>query len=287
MKLEPEETMPENKKPTRKVPARVKRENGSVVDLKEFKKSKPELSAAYRALLRETGEELEELAVTLFERAVRLAMAGRWKRWSDSMPEGTEAYIDESMLRESGDEAVALLLDAQAKMLEVATAFVKKKDAGKEPRGRAKRSRSADARTESPDDHVAYDDPRGDNLDLVAAGIKTARTDHTSRPMARARREIDLKLSFTPADYGRMCHGFQPSAMEDRWFIYEEEGVFYFHRSWSGRCIFTVRFEKRGARYVTAEAWASAEDGPQDDDTAKKTIREVIDRVLLGKGSWT
>lgn len=279
--------MPDNIKPPRKAPMRVKRANGSVVDLKEFKKSKPELSAAYRALLRETGEELEELAVTLFERAVRLAMAGKWKRWSDSMPEGTEAYIDESMLRESGDAAVTLLLDAQAKMLEIAAAFVKKKGAGKEPRGRAKRSKPSDARTESPGDHVAYDDPRGDNLDLVASGIKTVRSDHTSRPMARARRAIDLRLSFTPADYSRMCHGFQPSAMEDRWFIYEEGGVFYFHRSWSGRCIFTVRFEKRGVRYVSAETWASAEDGPQDDDTAKKTIREVIDRALLGKESWT
>jgi hypothetical protein len=40
----------------------------------------------------------------------------------------------------------------------------------------------------------------------------------------------------------------------------------YLHRSWTGFCIYMVRFEEQDGRFVVAEAWAN-----QDD-----TIREIV-----------
>jgi hypothetical protein len=42
--------------------------------------------------------------------------------------------------------------------------------------------------------------------------------------------------------------------MEDRWFIYYEEPWLFIHRSWTGHCIFHVRFEQVGDEFVVAEA---------------------------------
>ena len=48
--------------------------------------------------------------------------------------------------------------------------------------------------------------------------------------------------------------GVIPEMMEDKWFIFLEEDVLYFHRSWTGFCIYQVRMKKEGAEYRVVEA---------------------------------
>ena len=33
--------------------------------------------------------------------------------------------------------------------------------------------------------------------------------------------------------------------MEDKWFIFMENGILYFHRSWTGVCIYQVHFDEQ------------------------------------------
>jgi hypothetical protein len=45
--------------------------------------------------------------------------------------------------------------------------------------------------------------------------------------------------------------------MEDKWFIYHDSGWVYFHRSWTGFCIYKLRFEQVGDQFVVREAWVT------------------------------
>lgn len=47
--------------------------------------------------------------------------------------------------------------------------------------------------------------------------------------------------------------GFRPLSMDDRWLIYEVDDVLYFHRSWTGFCVYEVHFAHDDGGYVSTE----------------------------------
>ena len=47
----------------------------------------------------------------------------------------------------------------------------------------------------------------------------------------------------SPVEFRQIGHGFVPQAMEEKWFIYAQENHVYFHRSWTGYCIYVADFE--------------------------------------------
>lgn len=54
---------------------------------------------------------------------------------------------------------------------------------------------------------------------------------------------IRVDRPFSPAEMEKIKAGFRPDSMDDHWFIYYEKERLYIHRSWSGNCIYVVRFE--------------------------------------------
>ena len=54
-----------------------------------------------------------------------------------------------------------------------------------------------------------------------------------------------------------MRFGHIPEDMDDKWFIFFEKGWLYFHRSWTGACIYGVRLDgsPNGVRVI--DCWAS------------------------------
>ena len=44
-------------------------------------------------------------------------------------------------------------------------------------------------------------------------------------------------------DFARAIRGLVPTEMEEKWFIFYEDGVLHCHRSWTGICIFRVHFK--------------------------------------------
>jgi 8-oxo-dGTP diphosphatase len=55
--------------------------------------------------------------------------------------------------------------------------------------------------------------------------------------------------TFSREEFARIQHGVVPQEMEDKWFIYTEGLTTYFHRSWTGVCVFQVQFEPCEAGY--------------------------------------
>ena len=76
--------------------------------------------------------------------------------------------------------------------------------------------------------------------------------------------------------------------MDDKWFIFMEDMQLNFHRSWTGHCIYQIRFEKRDAEYVIVEAWVNRdqEEYRSDDDNYDIALLSfLIDNFLLGRNT--
>lgn len=83
-----------------------------------------------------------------------------------------------------------------------------------------------------------------------------------------------------------MVRGFVPKEMEDRWFIFYEEGWLYFHRSWTGFCVYALRLESVPAGVRVAESWVSrdpAEYTCTDLDEDRETVAVLIRNLLLDR----
>ena len=72
------------------------------------------------------------------------------------------------------------------------------------------------------------------------------RKDWNTRPMPASRATILIPDStghaFSDADMANLRCGLLPAEMEDKWFVYFEDGVLHLHRSWTGNFIYRVKF---------------------------------------------
>jgi hypothetical protein len=96
--------------------------------------------------------------------------------------------------------------------------------------------------------------------------------------------------SYSAEEYAAIVRGLVPREMEDKWFIYEDRGAVYFHRSWTGACIFRVRFEAAKGRYRVAEVLVSRDpeqyaggQTERDEQYEPRLLRFLIDNLLLGR----
>jgi hypothetical protein len=119
----------------------------------------------------------------------------------------------------------------------------------------------------------------------------------TWEPLAFERR-------FTAAEYERLAMGYPPGDMDDHWFIYLEGDTLYFHRNWTGLCMYRLRLRADKDEYVATDfcvaqypappeppprfpvlarlmaRWRKPPPKPWDHS---EVLNEVIDIVLLGK----
>lgn len=86
---------------------------------------------------------------------------------------------------------------------------------------------------------------------MAATGSSRKRLD----PPAE-REDLKFQAFFTDADAKQMMQGFIPKQMEDKWFIYFEDGWLWFRRIWTGVAIYALRLDgsPRGVRVT--ESWA-------------------------------
>jgi hypothetical protein len=85
-----------------------------------------------------------------------------------------------------------------------------------------------------------------------------------------------MQQTFTEAEYKHISNGFIPEAMEDKWFIFLEGDVLYFHRSWTGSCVYQLRLQKEGVQYTIVEALVS-----RDPNEYSGTEAEYDQRMLI------
>ncbi|MCJ1382908.1 hypothetical protein MMC17_006021 [Xylographa soralifera] len=106
------------------------------------------------------------------------------------------------------------------------------------------------------------------------------------------------KVHIEPSQLAKLLNGFLPCEMEDKWFVYTDgpdpDGhiIVHFHRSWTGKKVAELAIETGGgsgedvpdrSTQMTGITWESSKEkiqGGQDEQTAKRTVREVCRWVL-------
>ncbi|MEH2215628.1 MAG: hypothetical protein V7K72_00570 [Nostoc sp.] len=86
------------------------------------------------------------------------------------------------------------------------------------------------------------------------------RDDWKTEPMPSESTKIALEKLYSQEEFDRITAGVIPEQMEDKWFIFYEAPWIYLHRSWTGFCIFKVRFEVVGDSVKIAEVQVRNED---------------------------
>lgn len=107
------------------------------------------------------------------------------------------------------------------------------------------------------------------------------------KALPRQRARLDLALSLTASQFETMKQGVIPQEMEDRWFIFFEDGWLNLHRSWTGFCIFRIKIERVKGNFLTTEAWVNRnkkqfECEPSEEAGMVKTIIKDLFRIDCG-----
>lgn len=70
--------------------------------------------------------------------------------------------------------------------------------------------------------------------------------DWKTKPMPPRREPFPLEMDLTAEELERLRQGHVPREMEDKWFRYFADGVFYIFRSWTGFCIYEIPVSPEG-----------------------------------------
>ncbi|EGP45933.1 hypothetical protein [Achromobacter insuavis] len=102
-------------------------------------------------------------------------------------------------------------------------------------------------------------------------------------PAPKKRATLPFDATYTADQYARLRQGRIPQEMEDKWFIYLDDGVLRFHRSWTGIWIYALRLEAAGDQWRAHDAWVNREAdqyGCTDLDTDRKLLARLVDGLL-------
>ena len=96
---------------------------------------------------------------------------------------------------------------------------------------------------------------------------------------------LGYEYVFADADADRLQLGLIPQEMEDKWFVYFENGWLYLHRSWTGSLIYWLRLDGCPAGVRVVESWVNR-NSDQYRETDAEYDRKMLDfllrRLLLG-----
>jgi hypothetical protein len=115
---------------------------------------------------------------------------------------------------------------------------------------------------------------------------RATRTSSNSLPIPKAREPLHFEGFFTDADAERITNGLIPQAMEDKWFVYFEDGWLHFCRSWTGIQIYGVRLDGSPGGVRVVDSWVNGD--PQqytafDAAYDRRLLRFLIDALLLNR----
>lgn len=112
------------------------------------------------------------------------------------------------------------------------------------------------------------------------------REDWQTEPLPRKRTSIALGRTYSPSEFEIIRLGLMPEAMEDKWFIYWDDGALHFHRSWTGFCIYRVHFVQADLDWTLTSADVNGDPeqyrNPNDEEDAA-LVPFLIDVLLLHK----
>ena len=87
---------------------------------------------------------------------------------------------------------------------------------------------------------------------------KATRSSFRTMPLPERRESLKMSLQYGRHDYNKIRAGLVPNNMDDRWFIFFEDGWLYVYRSWSGFCVYGACFEDTPTGGFLSKAWVNA-----------------------------
>lgn len=124
-------------------------------------------------------------------------------------------------------------------------------------------------------------------LDIAtpANQMKTAQaSDWQRKELPSEKGTLSIGRRFTLAEMEQVRRGCIPEQMEDKWFVYWENNTLYFHRSWTGICIYIARFHEEQDGYVMRDADVNRDPEQYQTTSDEEDVRllsDLIDVVLL------
>ena len=109
--------------------------------------------------------------------------------------------------------------------------------------------------------------------------MTAVRGDWKNRPLPAARERLGLDRTYTRAEFERLIKGIIPRQMEDKWFVFFEKPWLYLHRSWTGFCIYQVRFRQSGNKTRIVEVLVNRD--PEQYRSADGSADALLLAVLL------
>ena len=109
-------------------------------------------------------------------------------------------------------------------------------------------------------------------------------SDWKTEVLPSKRTTIRLDRTFSLQEMKRICRGLVPEQMEDKWFIYWKDDTLFLHRSWTGFCIYVVRFFAESDRYRMIEAHVNRDPeqyNETSDERDAEMISYLVDALLL------
>ena len=117
--------------------------------------------------------------------------------------------------------------------------------------------------------------------------MKTAKpADWKTEALPPKRTAIRLDRTFLPQEMKCIRRGLVPEQMEDKWFIYWKDDTLFFHRSWTGFCIYVVHFAAAGdsCRMLEADVNRDPEQYSEaSDERDAEMISYLVDVLLLDR----
>ncbi|MDL5514424.1 hypothetical protein QSE00_21605 [Arenibacter sp. M-2] len=84
-------------------------------------------------------------------------------------------------------------------------------------------------------------------------------------------------------EYSKLEKGIKPSDMDDKWFVYTINESIFFHRSWSGHCIFVVKVERENNEFFLGDVIANRKPdqfGNSEIEVKKEMFEKLVDLVI-------
>lgn len=109
-------------------------------------------------------------------------------------------------------------------------------------------------------------------------------SDWQNEPLPMSRATVRLDHRFRKEEMAKIRRGLVPQEMEDKWFIYWSDDTLYLHRSWTGFCIYAVRFESLqdgGARMAEAQVNRDPEQYRETSDAIDADTLLMLVKTLL------
>lgn len=101
---------------------------------------------------------------------------------------------------------------------------------------------------------------------------------------------LPFRFRFSPNEMARIRRGNIPSEMEDKWYIYFQDGWLNFHRSWSGYCIYRIQLKPDGECHRVVECWVNREPEQYSNDDPAQDQQSLIQMFFsyfqVGTDPW-